>query len=118
MVRGKSLFVSLLVACGASSAPTSAPTNHAAPVADCALTGEVIDNYTHEPPKGASVVLIGPGMPREVQRTDDTGHFSFPHAAGRTKVNAYFGSRSVEHLIDGCGEVKLELPSPPNVIDI
>lgn len=118
MVRGKSLFVSLLVACGSSAPPPSTPTNHAAPPADCALSGVVIDSYAHEPSKGAGVVLVGPGMPREVQRTDDGGRFTFAHAAGRTKLIAYSGARIIEHEIRGCGEVRLELPPRSDTIDI
>lgn len=117
MVRGKSLFVSVLVACGSSSPPPSTPANHAA-ATDCAITGQVISLDTHEPRKGVLVLLIGPGMPREQQHTDEAGRFTFPHSAGRTKVNAYSGHQSVEHPIQGCGEVKLELPPPENVIEI
>lgn len=115
MVRGKSLFVSLLAACGA--APSSAPSNHAAQT-DCAITGVVMDSYTKEPASGASVVLTGPGLPREAQRTDDAGHFTFAHAAGRTHVGVYYKDRPAEEMRASCGELRVEIKPPTNLIDI
>lgn len=77
----------------------------------------MIDSYTHEAAKGASVVITGPGLPREVQRTDDAGHFTFAHAAGRTRLDVYYQDRSAEQSIAGCGEVHVQL-QPPKLIDI
>src|SRR4051812_23964580 len=112
MVRGKSLFASalvMLVACGSTPASTEAPSNHAAPMADCALTGVVFDSYNHEPARGASVILIGGGRPSEVQITDDEGRFTFAHAGGRLRLEAYYKDRPAKQAMKGCGEVRVQL---------
>jgi hypothetical protein len=109
--------VLVIVACGSSTAPKRAPSNHASPH-DCAITGVVFDTFAKAPAVNASVVLTGPGLPREVQRTDEAGRFTFAHAGGRTRLGIYYSDRPEEHATATCGEIRIEIKAPTNLIDI